>query len=66
MIPKTLIGNLLIAIFLGIVFIYLVLASLYESFITPFGDSSGLALVMTGAFLALLMIGKTIDSNGSR
>lgn len=58
---KELIENMLLAIFLGVTFIYLVLASLYESFITPFTILLALPLAMTGAFLALLMFGKTID-----
>ncbi|MNK01159.1 Multidrug resistance protein MdtC [compost metagenome] len=58
---KDLIENMLIAIFLGVTFIYLVLASLYESFITPFAILLALPLAMTGAFLALLIFGKTID-----
>ncbi len=56
-----LIANMLLAIFLGVTFIYLVLASLYESFITPFSILLALPLAMTGAFLALLIFGKTID-----
>jgi multidrug efflux pump subunit AcrB len=52
---------MLLAIFLGVTFIYLVLASLYESFITPFSILLALPLAMTGAFLALLLFGKTID-----
>lgn len=56
-----LIANMLLAIFLGVTFIYLVLASLYESFITPFSILLALPLAMTGAFLALLLFGKTID-----
>lgn len=58
---KDLIENMLIAIFLGVLFIYLVLASLYESFITPLTILLALPLAMTGAFLALLIFGKTID-----
>lgn len=58
---KDLINNMLIAITLGVIFIYLVLASLYESFITPFAILLALPLAMTGAFLALLICGKTID-----
>ncbi|KHD87893.1 MAG: NolG efflux transporter [Bdellovibrio sp. ArHS] len=58
---KELIENMLLAIFLGVTFIYLVLASLYESFITPFSILLALPLAMTGAFLALLIFGKTID-----
>ncbi|WP_374035675.1 efflux RND transporter permease subunit [Bdellovibrio bacteriovorus] len=58
---KELIENMLLAIILGVTFIYLVLASLYESFITPFTILLALPLAMTGAFLALLIFGKTID-----
>lgn len=58
---KDLIANMLIAITLGVIFIYLVLASLYESFVTPFAILLALPLAMTGAFLALLITGKTID-----
>jgi HAE1 family hydrophobic/amphiphilic exporter-1 len=58
---KELIANMLLAIFLGVTFIYLVLASLYESFITPFSILLALPLAMTGAFIALLVFGKTID-----
>ncbi|MBO9665707.1 MAG: efflux RND transporter permease subunit [Bdellovibrio sp.] len=58
---KDLINNMLIAIFLGVTFIYLVLSSLYESFITPFAILLALPLAMTGAFIALLVFGKTID-----
>lgn len=58
---KDLIENMLMAIFLGVLFIYLVLASLYESFITPLTILLALPLAMTGAFLALLIFGKTID-----
>lgn len=58
---KELIANMLLAIFLGVTFIYLVLASLYESFITPFAILLALPLAMTGAFLGLLIFGKSID-----
>lgn len=58
---KELIANMLLAMFLGVTFIYLVLASLYESFITPFTILLALPLAMTGAFFALLLFGKTID-----
>lgn len=58
---KELIANMVLAIALGVLFIYLVLASLYESFITPFSILLALPLAMTGAFAALLLFGKTID-----
>lgn len=58
---KELIENMLLAIFLGVTFIYLVLASLYESFVTPFAILLALPLAMTGAFFGLLVFNKTID-----
>lgn len=58
---KDLISNMLLAVFLGVLFIYLVLASLYESFITPFTILLALPLAISGAFLGLLITGKTID-----
>lgn len=58
---KDLIANMLLAIFLGVIFIYLVLASLYESFVIPFGILLALPLAMTGAMGALLIFGKSID-----
>lgn len=58
---KDLMANMMIAIFLGVTFIYLVLSSLYESFITPFTILLALPLAITGAFIALLAFGKTID-----
>ena len=58
---KDLISNMLMAVFLGVLFIYLVLASLYESFVTPLTILLALPLAISGAFLGLLMTGKTID-----
>lgn len=58
---KELIANMLFAILMGIIFIYLVLASLYESFITPFTILLALPLAMTGALVALFITGKSID-----
>jgi HAE1 family hydrophobic/amphiphilic exporter-1 len=58
---QDLMSSMLLAIFLGILFIYLVLASLYESFITPFTILLALPLAMCGAMLGLLVFGKTID-----
>jgi HAE1 family hydrophobic/amphiphilic exporter-1 len=46
---------------LGILFIYLVLASLYESFITPFTIMLVLPLAMCGAFFALALTGASLD-----
>ena len=58
---QALMTNMAIAILLGVVFIYLVLSSLYESFITPFTILLALPLAMCGAMLGLLIFGKTID-----
>lgn len=58
---KDLMTNMMMAILLGIVFIYLVLASLYESFITPFTILLALPLAMCGAMVGLFIFGKTID-----
>ncbi len=56
-----LITNMTIAMGLGVLFIYLVLASLYESFITPFTILLALPLAISGAFAGLFIFGKSID-----
>lgn len=53
--------NMLIAVGLGVLLIYLVLASLYESFITPFTILLALPLAISGAFGGLLIFDKSID-----
>jgi HAE1 family hydrophobic/amphiphilic exporter-1 len=53
--------NMVIAISLGIVFIYLVLASLYESFVIPFTIMLVLPLATCGAFFALLITAHSLD-----
>ncbi len=53
--------NMLVAAGLGVLFIYLVLASLYESFVTPFTIMLVLPLAACGAFYALLISGKSLD-----
>lgn len=57
------IQNMTIAVTLSIVFIFLVLASLYESFVTPFTIMLVLPLAITGAILALLATGASFDLN---
>lgn len=52
--------NMLIALLLGVVFIYIVLASQYESFIHPFTIMLTLPLALVGAVLALFLLGHTI------
>ncbi len=58
---KELMENMIIAMFLGILFIYLVLASLYESFITPFTILLVVPLAISGAIFALLIMGAYLD-----
>lgn len=53
--------NMAIAMALGILFIYLVLSSLYESFITPFTIMLVLPLALCGAFYGLLITQKSLD-----
>jgi len=53
--------NIGIAILLSIVMIFLVLSSLYGSFITPFTILAALPPAISGAFLALALTGKTLD-----
>jgi hydrophobic/amphiphilic exporter-1 (mainly G- bacteria), HAE1 family len=53
--------NMMIALGLGVLFIYLVLASLYESFITPFTIMLVLPLALCGAFYALLVMQRSLD-----
>lgn len=53
--------NMVIAAALGVLFIYLVLASLYESFITPFTIMLVLPLAACGAFYALYLYNSTLD-----
>ncbi len=50
-----------IAMGLGILFIYMVLASLYESFITPIAIMLVLPLALCGAFIALFITQKSLD-----
>lgn len=58
---KDLIGNMIIAMGLGVLFIYLVLASLYESFVTPFTILLALPLGISGAFVGLVVFNLSID-----
>lgn len=58
---QELIANMVVAAGLGIMFIYFVLASLYESFVTPFTIMLVLPLAMCGAFYALAISGASLD-----
>lgn len=53
-------GNMIIAALLSIVFIYLVLASLYESILVPFAIMVAIIPAMGGSFIALLLTGQMI------
>ena len=56
-----LIENMVMAVVLSVVFIFLVLASLYESFITPLTIMLVLPLAISGALFALLIMGVSLD-----
>lgn len=56
-----LVVNMAIASGLGILFIYLVLVSLYEGFVTPFTIMLVLPLAICGAFYALFITGASLD-----
>jgi len=58
---KDMIQNIIVALVLSITFIYLVLSSLYESFITPFTILVALPPALSGAVFALLLTGKMMD-----
>ena len=58
---KELNENIKLAGILGILFVFLVLASLYESFIIPFTIMLVLPLAICGAFLALFVTRSTLD-----
>lgn len=58
---KELLTNMVIAMGLGVLFVYLVLSSLYESFVTPFTIMLVLPLAACGAFFALAITGQSLD-----
>ena len=58
---QELMANMIVAGGLGIMFIYFVLASLYESFVTPFTIMLVLPLAMCGAFYALALAHSSLD-----
>lgn len=60
---QELIGSVITAVVLSVVFIYLVLASLYESFVTPLTIMLVLPLAACGAFYALFVSGQALDLN---
>ena len=56
-----LVESMKVAMGLGVLFIYLVLASLYESFVIPLTIMLVLPLAACGAFFGLLIGGKSLD-----
>ncbi|MBP9722627.1 MAG: efflux RND transporter permease subunit [Gammaproteobacteria bacterium] len=58
---QELIDNMVIALLLGLLFIYLVLASLYESFIVPITIMLVIPLAVVGAFFSLLITQHSLD-----
>jgi hydrophobic/amphiphilic exporter-1 (mainly G- bacteria), HAE1 family len=54
-------GGMVMAMGLGILFIFLVLASLYESFITPFTIMLALPLAMCGSLVALALSHESLN-----
>jgi len=60
---QELVGSVIVAVTLSVIFIYLVLASLYESFVTPFTIMLVLPLAACGAFYALFATGQALDIN---
>ena len=56
--------NMVIAAVLSVVFIYLILVSLYESLVIPFTIMSALPLSLIGGLLALFITGQALDMFG--
>ena len=60
---QDLLSSALLAVVLSVVFMYLVLASLYESFFVPFTILLVLPLAVCGAFYALYLTGAPLEIN---
>ncbi|MBX3021193.1 MAG: efflux RND transporter permease subunit [Bdellovibrionales bacterium] len=58
---QELVTSMALAALLGLIFIYLVLSSLYESFFTPLTIMMVIPLAAIGAFFALWLGGKSLD-----
>lgn len=58
---KELVENIVLALGLAILLIYLTLSSLYESFITPLTILVAIPPALSGAFFGLALTGKTLD-----
>lgn len=57
-------NEIIFAILLGIVFVYMILSSLFESFIQPLTVMAAIPLAATGAVVALLLAGLNLDLYG--
>lgn len=53
--------NMIIAFILAIIFVYMIMASLFESFVYPFIIMFSLPVTLIGALLALAITGKTLN-----
>jgi len=58
---QDLLDSMTLAIGLGVIFIYLVLSSLYESFLTPFTILLAMPMAISGALIALLIANESIN-----
>lgn len=58
---QDLVSSTVLALGFAVLFIYLILASLYESFITPITIMIALPLALSGAFLGLFVMHETIS-----
>ncbi len=58
---QELMSSMIMAALLGLIFIYLVLSSLYESFFMPFTIMAVIPLATVGAFFGLYAFGKSLD-----
>lgn len=58
---NTMVQSIMLAAVMSVLFMYLILMSLYESMITPLTIMSALPLAIIGGFLALYVTGQPID-----
>jgi hydrophobic/amphiphilic exporter-1 (mainly G- bacteria), HAE1 family len=58
---QDLITNMIIAVGLAVIFVYLILSSLYESFITPLTIMLALPLAVAGALIALFLFHQSMN-----